>query len=220
MPASYTVHPGFLPDTSEQDAAWAGLPALNVAAFRPESSSHRPLTQLKLLNTPMALCGLFRVQDAFVRSRYTRFQDPVYRDSCVEFFLQPREGGGYFNLECNAGGCLRIFWITDPAREGDGFRACRVLSESEGNQIAVHSSLPAVVEPEQVGALVWYLRFSLPWALIESVSGAARPRPGECWRANAYKCGDETSQPHWAAWSPVPALNFHDPASFGHLLFA
>jgi hypothetical protein len=42
---------------------------------------------------------------------------------------------------------------------------------------------------------------------------------GEVWRANFYKCGDETSQPHWAAWHPVEALNFHLPQCFGQLRF-
>ena len=27
------------------------------------------------------------------------------------------------------------------------------------------------------------------------------------WRANFYKCGDDTSHPHWAAWSPLKKVN-------------
>lgn len=33
-----------------------------------------------------------------VLRRFTSYQDPVYKDSCVEFFLQPKEGRGYFNF--------------------------------------------------------------------------------------------------------------------------
>jgi hypothetical protein len=43
---------------------------------------------------------------------------------------------------------------------------------------------------------------------------------GNLWRANFYKCGDDTSHPHWAAWSPVDELNFHLPRCFGRLGFA
>jgi len=43
------------------------------------------------------LCGLFRVEDRYVRSVHTRFGEPVYLDSCVEIFLQPRPDRGYLN---------------------------------------------------------------------------------------------------------------------------
>ena len=42
---------------------------------------------------------------------------------------------------------------------------------------------------------------------------------GATWRANFYKCGDETSHPHWLSWSPVKELNFHAPDDFGELKF-
>ena len=41
----------------------------------------------------------------------------------------------------------------------------------------------------------------------------------QAWRGNLYKCGDRTSHPHWAAWSPVDELNFHLPRCFGTLRF-
>ena len=41
---------------------------------------------------------------------------------------------------------------------------------------------------------------------------------GQVWRANLYKCGDQTSHPHWASWAPIgEALNFHQPGFFGGL---
>jgi len=38
-------------------------------------------------------------------------------------------------------------------------------------------------------------------------------------RANFYKCGNETSHPHWLSWMPLAERNFHDPSSFGQLVF-
>jgi hypothetical protein len=34
-----------------------------------------------------------------------------------------------------------------------------------------------------------------------------------------YKCADQTSHPHWAAWSAVNTLNFHVPDCFGAVQF-
>jgi len=38
-------------------------------------------------------------------------------------------------------------------------------------------------------------------------------------RGNFFKCGDETSHPHWASWSPISEeLNFHRPETFGSIV--
>jgi hypothetical protein len=44
---------------------------------------------------------------------------------------------------------------------------------------------------------------------------------GQRWRANCFKCADQSSHPHWASWAPIgEVLNFHQPASFGVFEFA
>ncbi len=206
-------------DAGWDAVAWQGVPALAVASFRPESSDHRPRTQLRLCHDGRQIAGLFRVEDRFVVSRHTGFQQPVWRDSCVELFLQPQAAGGYFNAEFNAGGALLLYWIEDPQREGDGFRRYTVLPDADCRRIAVHASLPARVEPELSGPLTWTLGFVIPLALLESYAGPLRPLSGQCWRGNAYKCADGSSHPHWAAWSPVDVLDFHRPACFGEWQF-
>ena len=44
---------------------------------------------------------------------------------------------------------------------------------------------------------------------------------GKTIRANFYKCGDKTSQPHFLSWNPIalPSPDFHCPAFFGELNF-
>ncbi len=199
------------------DPAWAAAAPLEIACFRPEGSDHRPRTRARLAWDDDGLCGLFRVEDRHVRSVHTRFGEPVYQDSCVEIFLQPRPGHGYLNFEMNAGGALLASHITDHRRTPDGFAAFTRLTEEDGRQVAVRSSLPSVVEPE-VNA-DWQLAFSIPKALLEEYVGPLGPLEGQRWRANLYKCGDKTSHPHWASWSPVDALNFHLPHCFGTLRF-
>jgi hypothetical protein len=201
------------------DPAWAAAEPLEVAHFRPESSLHRPRTRARLLHDGKGLTGLFRVEDRHVRSVHTRFGDPVYEDSCVEVFLQPKEGRGYLNFEMNAGGALLASHVADPRRTPEGFAAFRRLTEEDGRRVAIRSSLPRVVDPEIEGAVDWQLAFYVPLALLEAYVGPIGPLAGQEWRANLYKCGDKTSHPHWASWSPVDALNFHLPHCFGTLRF-
>jgi hypothetical protein len=201
------------------DPSWAQAPPLEIAEFRPESSDHRPRTRARLLHARGGLLGIFRVEDRYVRCRHRRFQDPVYEDSCVELFLQPKPGRGYLNFEMSGGGVLLASHVTDHRRTAQGFAAFERLRPEEGRLIEVRSTLPPVVEPEIETRLAWELSFFIPFVVIEAHVGAIGPVAGQEWRANLYKCGDRTSHPHWAAWSAVDALNFHLPRCFGVLRF-
>jgi len=207
------------PEARWDDPAWAAAGALEIAHFRPEGSDHRPRVRARLLHAGDGLCGIFHVEDRYVLSRHTRFGDPVYQDSCVEIFLQPKPDRGYLNFEMNAGGALLASHITDHRRTPDGFAAFTRLTGEDGRQVEVRSSLPPVVEPELDGPLDWQLAFFVPTALLEKYVGPIGPLGGQSWRANLFKCGDKTSHPHWASWSPVDALNFHLPHCFGTLRF-
>src|SRR5882672_5495923 len=86
--------------------AWAGAEQLEIAHFRPESSSHRPKTFVKLLYSHDALHGIYQVHDRYVRCVRSNYFDEVWKDSCVEFFAQPKPDRGYFNFEFNCGGAF------------------------------------------------------------------------------------------------------------------
>jgi hypothetical protein len=204
-------------DCGWDDPDWAAGAPLEIACFRPEGSGHRPRTRARLAWDDEGLSGLFRVEDRHVRSVHTRFGEPVYQDSCVEIFLEPKPDHGYLNFEMNAGGALLASHVTDHRRTPDGFAAFSKLTEEDGRSVAVRSSLPSFVEPEVEGPLDWHLAFFIPTALLEKYVGPIGPLAGQAWRANLYKCGDRTSHPHWASWSPVDALNFHLPRCFGTL---
>jgi hypothetical protein len=194
-----------------------------IAWFHPRSGGHRPATQVKMLYSAAALHLFFRVQDRHVRCVHTQPQAPVCRDSCVEFFFEPKPGGGYLNLEANCGGAFLCHHIRDPRRVPGGFADATPLDPAWLARIRVFHSLPARVEPELAGPVEWSLEFSLPLALVEAQVGPLGPLPGQTWRGNFQKCADQTSHPHWATWAPHDAaqpLNFHQPAFFAPLHFA
>lgn len=200
-------------------APWQSAECAEVTSFRPESSAHRPRTLFRLLHSDSGLHLLFCVRDRYVRCARTVFNDPVCRDSCVEFFVQPAGAAGYFNFECNCGGTLLASYITDHRRTPGGFAGCTRLSPAEGAMLSAYHSLPCVIEPERVEAVDWVVQFNVPFALLERYCGPLEHAAGAVWRGNFYKCADESSQPHWAAWSPVDELNFHLPRCFGELCF-
>jgi len=207
--------------------AWESIQAIDVAAFRPESTDHRPETRAKLVYDNLRIYGIFHVKDRFMHSTCTRYQDPVCKDSCVEFFVRPKpeaagikkEIAGYFNFEFNCGGTLYCSYITDPTIVDRKFKEVFMLPPDEGTLVRIYHSMPEVVHPERVEPTEWDLEFAIPISLFEKHVGSLGDPAGQKWTANFYKCASDTSHPHWAAWSPVSKLNFHMPECFGSMVF-
>ena len=198
---------------------WRDVSHLSVGCFRSEGSNHRPRTQCKLLYNKKSIFGIFRVEDQFVRCIHTDFQSDVWLDSCVEIFIQPKDSPGYFNFEFNCGGALLASYVTRPARVDGRLQGYTPLSPDDDRQIRRFASLVPRIEPELQTPLIWCLEFAIPLGVLEKYVGPLGTIKGQIWRANLYKCGNETSRPHWASWKPLTARNFHDPSSFGNLIF-
>ncbi len=206
--------------TGEWDSpAWQQAQIADIANFRPESSTHHPVVKVKLLHADDGVFGIFKVQDCYVRAVRTNFQDSVCRDSCVEFFVKPKQDQGYFNFEFNCGGTFLSSYITDHTRTPNGFAKYTMLTPEQGQMISVFHSLPATVEPEITEPTEWTLEFFIPFTLFATYVGPLGDCAGQQWTANFYKCADETSHPHWVSWSPINKLNYHLPDCFGNLIF-
>jgi hypothetical protein len=200
--------------------AWRVADTMRIAAFHPRSSDHRPEVEAALLYDAAHLHALFRVQDRYVRSVHTAYDSDTYKDSCVELFVQPAGRSGYFALEVNCGGAFSLRYIEDPTRTADRFARWTGVAPALAGAIRVSHSLPDIVDPEYPAPVAWWVEVSWPFAVMEEYCGAVRPVAGTRWRANAFKCADESSHPHWASWAPVgEELNFHQPRRFGDLEF-
>jgi hypothetical protein len=202
------------------DNAWKSAQTAQVDQFRGEGGAHRPRTQVRLVYGAAGLRGIFDIQDQYVRSVRTNYMDEVWKDSCVEFFIQPRRDAGYFNLEMNAGGAHLCCYIEDPERAPGGFKKFTRLPEEIGRRIQVQSTLPKVIDPEMTGPVRWQLNFFVPFDVLEGYVGTLGEVRGQEWRGNFYKCADEGSHPHWGSWAPVDEFDFHLPRCFGGIQFA
>eukprot|EP01045_Picozoa_sp_COSAG04_P001500 COSAG04_NODE_50_length_31170_cov_2.965080_31_plen_64_part_00 len=43
----------------------------------------------------------------------------------------------------------------------------------------------------------WSLEYHVPWSLFAKYHKTSAPTKGTVYRANLYKCADQTSHPHW-----------------------
>jgi hypothetical protein len=199
---------------------WKNASSLAIDYFRPEGSKHHPRTICKLLYDANKIYGIFKVDDQFVRSVHSGLQADVYKDSCVELFVQPQAAQGYFNFEFNCGGAMHASYVTDPTRVAGRVKGFVPLPQEHADEIQRYHSLPEIIDQEITQKTIWLLEFSIPFAVLERYAGNLGNVRGQTWRANFYKCGNDTSHPHWGAWSPINELSFHLPACFGKINFA
>lgn len=205
---------------------WNEVTHLDVSHFHALGSPHRPLVQAKMAYDAAGLYGLFRVLDRYVVCTHTGFQNRVYKDSCVEFFVRPKPDKGYLNFEMNCGGHLLCFYIADwrrnphPKDLDDEFMDRTRIPTEWGSKVRIFHTMPETVAPEIAGDVEWLLAFHIPFALLEHYVGPLGNVSGQEWRANFNKCADESSHPHWGTWSPIgDELNLHQPNKFGVLEF-
>lgn len=220
----YTIHRAVKApplDGNWDHPAWSNAATLEVAHFHPRSSDHRPVTQARVLYDNSAIYVFFKVQDRYVRSVATQYQDSVCKDACVEFFVQPGDRSGYFNFEMNCGGVVLLYYIEDPEIVGGRFKKQGPVDKAHFDRMRIYHSMPLTVPEELPGPLEWKVAYSIPLDLIEAHVGPLGELAGQRWRGNFYKCASDTSHPHWACWSPIEEqLNFHQPRYFGDLEFA
>ena len=196
---------------------WNDIEAVQLALYMGDKPDHFPFTQAKMAYDDQAVYIIFRVEDQYVKAVHSQNQDPVCRDSCVEFFFSPEDDvkKGYFNLEMNCGGTM--LFNHQLKRQTDVV----LINESDMHQVKIAHSMPQLVENEISKKTTWVVEYSIPFSILSNYQTATIPKAGTVWRANFYKCGDRTSHPHWLTWAPVdyPKPNFHLPQFFGSLEF-
>ena len=52
-------------------------------------------------------------------------------------------------------------------------------------------------------AVSWSLEYHVPWSLFAKYHKTPAPTKGTVYRANLYKCADQTSHPHWVRTPPT-----------------
>lgn len=139
--------------------------------------------------------------------------DPVWEDSCVEFFAQrDNETNVYRNFECNANGVL-LASLHQNREESVKF------STEEMASVFRNANITHRYEKTGIQVSDWSLYLEIPKKLL----GFAREESlsQKILKANFYKCGDLTPEPHFLSWNPIrtPKPNFHIPQFFGQLNF-
>lgn len=185
---------------------WSAVPVISVDCVLWEPDCGIRMAQ-QLCYDETALYVRQRAKESAIRAEYTAPLSPVHQDSCMEFFFALGEDNRYFNFEINPNACFELGF---GANRSNRIRLCR---KNEQETFCAR----CVRTPDG-----WTAEYRIPMDFLRLFYPDFRPKPGVRFRANCYKCGGLTEQPHFLAWNPVTSEtpDFHRPQDFGSMYLA
>ena len=184
---------------------WSAVPALDVDCLL--WSEPVPIqVSARLCYDEKALYVRMRAVEPHIRAENTQPLQQPCEDSCLEFFFCPDpEDSRYFNIELNPNGLIYL---------GFGRGTHDLVRLFPGDQ-------PIVPLPERTED-GWQVTYEIPHEFVRRFFPDFQPVCGGTIRANCFKCGDLTVQPHFLSWNPVcsETPQFHRPQDFGLMRFA
>jgi hypothetical protein len=149
----------------------------------------------------------YYVEEAVIKAAYHKSDDPVYKDSCVEFFIAFDNEEAYYNIEFNAVGTCKLNFGMN--------RKDRIqISEHLIKLINFFSTIKNAENEIQ-----WELSLTIPIEVF--FQHELTSLSGQSCRANFYKCGDDLPTPHFLCWNNIdtPEPDFHVRSCFGRVQF-
>ncbi len=154
----------------------------------------------------------YYVNETNIMAKETKINGDVYKDSCVEFFISPDQNNTYYNFEFN---CIGIPHV------GHGKTGTKknLINSEILKLITIKSSLGNQPFDEKTGGFQWEMMIIIPKECFAYDKNIVFK--GLTANANFYKCGDNTSKPHFVTWNPVGTKkpDYHQPRYFGEILF-
>ena len=153
----------------------------------------------------------YDVTETDALARYEHINDPVHKDSCVEFFINFDNEKSYYNIEFNRlGTCMGSYGTQ---RENRTLLPVEVLKKIK------HECTLRHVEISKEPGINWTLTVSVPAEVFCFHNFSSMPHQN-C-RMNFYKCGDDLTHPHYLVWNDIVSEqpDFHLSEFFGKVEF-
>ena len=164
---------------------------------------YRPEAYAQLVFVPKTgfICRL-TVYESNPEAVYKNDMDPVYKDSCLEFFARYKKGG-YINCEVNSNGAI-----------------LSAYGESRENRVRldkITGKFPTVTVKKSKDK--WQAEITVGLDIIKAVYGAAVFKENSVIYGNFYKCGDDCEVKHYGSFAPVGTEkpDFHRPEYFAKM---
>lgn len=190
------------------------IDTLNIEAHTIECTNwpteypDKPFVQFRIVRIIDGLLIKFQVKEDVTKAIYTIDNQPVYKDSCVELFIDPSSDGTYYNFEFNAiGTLLQAFGKERNNRE--------IALPEITNCVKRLSSFGTLPFDNIQSKSPWHLTVMIPFTSFWHHSILSLE--GRLIKGNLQKCGDDLPVPHYLTWNPIstPHPDYHQPGYFG-----
>ncbi len=174
---------------------------------------YQPIVEFTSVWSENAIYLFYHVKEEYIMAKTHLDNGPVWKDSCVEFFISPGTDGFYYNFEFNCiGTCLLAYGKSRAKREFAGPDILPLIKRV--------SSLGNKTFEEIKGDHEWDLFVEIPAVAFFKHPGFKFHK--SLMKANFYKCGDGLSNPHYLSWSPVNTSepDYHRPEFFGEVILS
>lgn len=167
-----------------------------------------PQAYFTIAHNTEAILLKYYVQEREIKAIFRELNDPVYEDTCVEFFIAFNDEAEYYNLEFNCAGTARVQF--GPGKQDRDFIPASLL-ESIRYQTSIQN--------KSGGGIYWELTLLLPREIFKFHANLQLEQTPA--KVNFFKCGDGLLQPHFLCWSNIIAEEpeFHLPAFFKDAIF-
>ena len=174
--------------------------------------SYKPDVKFRIAYVQDQILLKYYVNEENIMAKETKVNGSVYKDSCVEFFISPDRNDTYYNFEFNCIGTPHVGY-------GQVGTSKSMVDPEILKSITIKSSLGTEPFEEKTGGHQWEMMIVIPKACLAFHKDIVLK--GLKATANFYKCGDDTSKPHYVTWNPVgtKAPDYHQPDYFGELSF-
>ena len=165
---------------------------------------YRPKTYAQLVFVPgSGFIARLTTYEKEPKAVYKNDMDPVYTDSCLEFFARYKKGG-YINCEVNANGAILSAY-------GEGRAKRTPLDKIAGRFPDVR-----IIKKKDR----WTAEIFVNLDIIKSVYGTASFRENSVIYGNFCKCGDECEFAHYGSFAQIKTEqpDFHRPEYFAKMI--
>lgn len=189
------------------DIAWDKLPCAPIDVYRwREGWTPRSEAKVVLVKDFGFVAHLTSEEDKPF-ARYTGFYDPVWNDSCLEFFVGfDNTRADYLNIEMNPIGAYLIGFA--PSRD-DRVKVTEIIEKP-------------FPETAEINPGKWSVTVAISFEDIEKIYDLPKETfvSGYSFRGNFFKCGSEAPVVHYGMWNDTETAgpDFHVPEKFGKLV--
>ncbi len=188
------------------------IDSMTINHYPWDANGYKPNAECRVVCCADGLKVRMEASEKEITATYSEMNDPVYKDSCLEFFVSPFQDNPdyYFNFELNPLGTLLL------GRGSKQLGRERINIENFKEYFQIKSE-----KHKGKGDIThWLVEFTIPYQLLKEHQSEETGVIGQRMRGNFYKCGDETKYPHYGCWSRIDihSPKFHSPQFFGNLV--